>query len=727
MKNSKILTNFLETIFKPEDFLTISQIPEKGSGLKGGIEKNYNFEKALNILISDEIYRDQKRFVCFTPNPIILGARRSEQNVSALNCFFVDIDNNDLPEIASKAHFVFSRGPKNHHLYFLIDRLEPTEKNLILYKTFAKQLVSKCGGDKAVHDPARILRVPYSPHRKNGKDNGCYELVQKNEISRYSLKQIRELYENKKNIEKITEPRKIDYIDFIRTQFTKRNIIYAGDGRSQQLLFIGFDSHAWGVDKKEALELAFELNDKIFSDPESSDVVEHQIESAYKYRKAAFGNLRGECENANDREKQKLLSQQEELNRVRDILKDYIYILDAERFINKTNGSETTSESQTANKISYITQSNLSLKTLLRNQAIEVCDKLDFRPDIDTRIFSENGLKIYNRYQKNEISNEFDKKDVQKYGKIFTEHLKYLTNNEKEFEALLNYFAFLVQYPGQKLMYALLVVSKFQGVGKSRIQELFKNIFKNYVGEAENSELSGNYTDFIKDKLLIFVHELWQGDKHAALNKLKNLITEGEIRILEKYARTYTVKNTTNFIFFSNHFDAAWVDKYNRRLLIITTEKKPNGSEYYDILSDAFENHFEEIFNFLLTIDLSNFNPNIAPIETAGRDLMVEQSRSEIEIYLNELIDSNVAPFDRKFFTARDLAQVIEQGPQTIKFKAGIKSIQKFLINHDFKNFVFRKMENGSRVSKSYWSRLDFKECEKELNRKDSKKNVIQF
>ena len=62
-----------------------------------------------------------------------------------------------------------------------------------------------------------------------------------------------------------------------------------GEGRSRELLHLGFDCHKWGINEETALTLAREISAERHSPPENDDTIIHQIESAYKYAKGEFG------------------------------------------------------------------------------------------------------------------------------------------------------------------------------------------------------------------------------------------------------------------------------------------------------------------------------------------------------------------------------------------------------------------------------------------------------
>jgi len=339
-----------------------------------------------------------------------------------------------------------------------------------------------------------------------------------------------------------------------------------------------------------------------------------------------------------------------------------------------------------------------------------VVEKIDFRPDISKRIYKDpHGARTLNRFSRLKIYDDNHGRTDRGAVGIFLDHLKYLSTTESEYMALLNYIAYIVQNPGKKLPYAILIISRFHGIGKSMLEELFRNMFRSetgvdYVGALENEQLASNYTHFLADRIICFVHELSQGDRYGAMNRFKNLITESFVEINGKYAKPYTVRNTTNFFMFSNDPGAIKIDKNDRRLFVVYNDKKPLTPDYYRELFRIFSNHFIDIYNYLLSVNLSKFNPHERPSMTTGKQQLIEQGESELALYLDGLRENGEAPFDGEYLTVEDMRETIEfNAPSIIRGKISAKALKLYLIQNDYvasKRFL---RIDGKAINRTFW------------------------
>ena len=220
----------------------------------------------------------------------------------------------------------------------------------------------------------------------------------------------------------------------------------------------------------------------------------------------------------------------------------------------------------------------------------------------------------------------------------------------------------------------------------------------------ENEQLNSQYTHYMADKLLCFIHELKQTDKSHTMNRLKGLITEETIEINMKYARPYTARNTVNYVMFSNHLDAIMISRNDRRLFVVHNEKQPPAPEYFERLVKTIDNHFGAIYNYLLNRNLSGFNPNKRPDHTIGKTKVMEHSRSELHLYLDSIYREQEGPFDKKILTTSEILNHVENfGPNMVKNRVSQKAISNWLQQAGFIKTPVTKRVNGKHTGKNYW------------------------
>jgi hypothetical protein len=161
----------------------------------------------------------------------------------------------------------------------------------------------------------------------------------------------------------------------------------------------------------------------------------------------------------------------------------------------------------------------------------------------------------------------------------------------------------------------------------------------------------------MRNTALVIVEELMALGRRERMNKLKPLITQPEIRIQRKYVQTITLFNRTNFIFFSNYIDAAVLDKGDRRYFVHISNAEPQSPEYYDKLfsfADS-EDGIAAITHYLKSRDLSKFNPNSRPPMTAGKEIVIQESRSPVQATLHMWFDDEQKPFDKDLVSVNSI------------------------------------------------------------------------
>lgn len=118
------------------------------------------------------------------PSKITKGPseRTTEEDIAAINCLYADVDSKDHGSKEAASAHVQSMHPRpsviidsgnGYHCYWLLDEPFPLDTPTAFRKakTLQEKWVTFVGGDKAVHDLARILRLPgtfnykYSPPR----------------------------------------------------------------------------------------------------------------------------------------------------------------------------------------------------------------------------------------------------------------------------------------------------------------------------------------------------------------------------------------------------------------------------------------------------------------------------------------------------------------------------------------------------------------------------------
>lgn len=254
-------------------------------------------------------------------------------------------------------------------------------------------------------------------------------------------------------------------------------------------------------------------------------------------------------------------------------------------------------------------------------------------------------------------------------------------------------------------MWAPLIISQQTGVGKSALIELLKIIFGEWnVSEVSSYDLLAQHTDYMAEKILVASHEVELAEKEA-MHRLKNLITEKKVKIVQKYARTYDATNCANFIFLSNKPDALKIDDEDRRLFVIYHRKNPNEQEYYKKLFTAITNGAGHIYDYLQSISLSGFDPYRRPPVTEGKELVIANSEGDLSHYLAALRDEQKSVFAQDYFQTHELlAYVQEFAPMNVKKYSTTRSLQIWLSKNGYQSHVVQQKISGVWRKKCFWS-----------------------
>jgi len=562
-------------------------------------------------------------FPCVGINP-----RQTVRKLSSIKNMVIDIDDGPLPDWAkTHADIICSRDETHHHLYFCF---EDTTREL--FKTYSKVLLQQTqGADKSVSDPERVIRLPYFTHRKEGVESEGYKIVfiRKN-IKRESIeikfKWLKVSKDEKKDTAIIQDYNSV--VAFIRSEYLKKPVKGKGDGRSRELLHLGFDCHKWGINEETALTIAQEISNERHNPPEDDATIQHQIESAYKYAKGEFGAALA-AGSESEAAARKVKHQFDVAQRVRDKLHDWTYIHGACRLADSKTDRALTSREQIEDFISREIGEPVNFRRLLSDYAIETCDKMEYAPHREEKTFECGGETFFNSYRPNTAEVKRDPELKKTAAKIFLDHIDFIATSDVERVTLKNYFAFCVQNVGQKVDWTPLIISKHEGLGKSAFSVLFRKIFGEHnCSTVSAARLLSGWTDFIAEKLFVTSHEVETSDS-SALTELKTLITESRVRVNAKYARTYETNNCANFLLLSNKLSALRLDKNSRRFFVVYNNEAPKEKAYYSTLFDAIENGAGWIYDYLMSVDLSAFDAHGAAPETAGLAMITEVTKPD--------------------------------------------------------------------------------------------------
>ncbi|MGK0235713.1 MAG: hypothetical protein ACI9EK_002253 [Psychroserpens sp.] len=210
---------------------------------------------------------------------------------------------------------------------------------------------------------------------------------------------------------------------------------------------------------------------------------------------------------------------------------------------------------------------------------------------------------------------------------------------------VIDFFAHMIQKPNEKPSVAI-VMKSVQGAGKGTMIEPILQILGPYGVQVNGAyQLTGRFNSVVANKLLVFADEVDLTDVRTA-DKLKGLISEPRLSLERKGIDPIQVPNFCRFIFASNHESVIKAGNRERRYLVLEPSSKyAQNTAYFNQLRQWINaNGACYLFDYLLNVDITNFDPRKAPVTKA----LLEEKLANLSPYqqfiMSELIQGK--PFN---------------------------------------------------------------------------------
>ena len=188
---------------------------------------------------------------------------------------------------------------------------------------------------------------------------------------------------------------------------------------------------------------------------------------------------------------------------------------------------------------------------------------------------------------------------------LFLIHLSLMLPDDRDREILLCYLAAMLQYPGRKFRWCV-VLQGVQGNGKSMIIDIMSFcVGDKYTFIPNAQELGSGGTKFnawITDRLFIGLEEVFVGDRRDLMEALKPIITGQRIEVQSKGTDQKMADNRANFVACTNHKGGLLIDDNERRYCMLFTAQQNRQ----DMINAGFVNHngqgtgyFYRLYNWL--------------------------------------------------------------------------------------------------------------------------------
>jgi hypothetical protein len=342
-----------------------------------------------------------------------------------------------------------------------------------------------------------------------------------------------------------------------------------------------------------------------------------------------------------------------------DFFTRYIYVSFRDRIFDTKTGNEYTRSAFSGTHAHWVEDGDAAEIFLGATQAIKV-DGLIYLPGNKQNPILRDDLRLWNIWHDPGIVLPESATDEQI--EQFLEHLDFLFPNTNEQAVILDWFAFILQHPDVKINFALLIAGTSR-VGKDLLlSPLRYGLGSANVSEPPASELRETFTDYLhKSKLVIFQEiQLFEGLNLE--NKLKPMLASPpETLRVRLFGRGfYETPNLVQAVFMSNYRDALHISEGDARYFAVWTDSKPLSADYYAGFAAWLDSGGSAlVVRWLLSRDVSKFNPKAAPPSTVFKGRLIETSKSPLRHHLQEMIDGGDYPFNVDCVRSLDVAKTL--------------------------------------------------------------------
>jgi hypothetical protein len=259
--------------------------------------------------------------------------------------------------------------------------------------------------------------------------------------------------------------------------------------------------------------------------------------------------------------------------------------------------------------------------------------------------FVHRGRKYVNTYSP--TYPEIDPKNAEGAGALFTNHLRNLVAEADYRRILTDFIAFLVQFPGHKVRWAVLLQS-VEGAGKTFLAEVAKAVLgTEHVKTISGEAIKKGWNEWSFGSQLVVLEEVRVAgtNRHEIMNALKPLVTNDDISINERNRNTRQAPNISNYMLFSNHHDALALTPGDRRYFVIKSPLQHKqqvltlGENYFPPLYAMLRDHAGALRAWLTDWEISSdFRPDGHAPRTVYVTDMVNDSASDLTAAVRRLL-----------------------------------------------------------------------------------------
>lgn len=232
------------------------------------------------------------------------------------------------------------------------------------------------------------------------------------------------------------------------------------------------------------------------------------------------------------------------------------------------------------------------------------------------------------------------------------QHVAFVIPRAEERETALNWLAWIIQNPGLKPNWALVIGSTYEGIGKDLMMEPVRTALgAANVREITPDDLDSNYTWYLARTRLVLVEEMKLSDRKATMNRLKPLLAAPPytLSVNAKFEPQYEIPNVIASVFFTNDEDALAISGQDRRYFMLWSDEEPRSAGYYEDLVRWYKGGGAALAaRWLLDRDISAFKPEGRAPDTEAKSRMRAAALPALEATIHDGVANREGPFARR-------------------------------------------------------------------------------
>jgi len=343
-------------------------------------------------------------------------------------------------------------------------------------------------------------------------------------------------------------------------------------------------------------------------------------------------------------------------------LERIVYLKDTGEFFDLEKGKSYSKETIDFEYAMIFGKTKMNPTTWLKqNPKRLIVESFKCKPDLyskDSKIIEDKGFKFINSWRPNDLVAV--KGDTKPWHDLLNHVFDDKTRHKEHF---LDWIAFQLQNPGEKIHYAILLVSDNFRFGKGTIFRFLQKMFGSHntlsidIGQALDKSKT-----FLINHQLVLIDEMEShgtfDEKKKLLNSLKTIITENVASSRELYKDYAVIETCTNYMLFSNKKDALSLPPNEMRYWVFRNIKPRKKDEFYDYVYKFLDGEGpKHVLHELLERDVSEFKPKSPAPRTVYQEEMSTSGEHPLTKLVRDMFNELVFPFteDRKVIGSMEL------------------------------------------------------------------------